>query len=201
MVYCVGLTGNIASGKTTVTNLFADLGIEIINADKISKELSLKNNPAYKAIVTHFGETIVGTDGELNRRQLRSIIFSDPEERAWLEQLLHPLIRQKISQQASSCTGPYCIVEIPLLLNKEQYPYLNKILLVTAPIETQISRVIARDQCTREEALAVISNQPSLELRMQSADDVIINKDGIEELHQLVKNLHAKYLQDAAALP
>ncbi|EHL29059.1 dephospho-CoA kinase [Legionella drancourtii] len=197
MVYCVGLTGGIASGKSTVAELFSELGIQVIYADKISKALTAKDQEAYMQIVTHYGTEILTDDGTLNRRKLRSIIFSDAKERFWLEQLLHPLIRQKIKEQVDSSITPYCIVEIPLLIDKEKYPYINRILLVNAPIETQIARVIQRDQCTREQALAILAAQPGLNLRLKEADDVLMNNLGFNELKIAVNDLHHNYLQKA----
>lgn len=194
MIFSVGLTGNIASGKSTVAQLFADFGIKIINADKVSKELTIQGSNAYQKILDHFGAEIILDDGELNRRKLRDHIFTDHEERVWLEGLLHPLIRQQLELQISSCSTPYCVVEIPLLIDKKNYPYLNRILLVTAPIEIQIQRVMLRDQCTREQALAIISTQPEINERLKYADDVIVNDSGLNELKIAVTSLHFNYL-------
>lgn len=195
MVYCVGLTGGIASGKSTVAELFSELGIQIIYADKISKDLTAKDQEAYRQIIAHYGTEILNDDGTLNRRKLRTIIFADAKERFWLEQLLHPLIRQKIKEQVSSCITPYCIVEIPLLIDKEKYPYINRILLVNAPLETQIARVIQRDQCTRKQALAILAAQPDLNQRLKEADDVLVNNLGLNELKTAVTSLHYNYVQ------
>ncbi|KTC78619.1 dephospho-CoA kinase [Legionella cincinnatiensis] len=194
MVYCVGLTGDIASGKTTAATLFSQLGIEVISADKISRELTQKDHHIYKKIVEHYGTKILNSDKDLNRAQLREIIFSNPKEREWLEHLLHPLIRQKIKKKVASCTTPYCIVEIPLLITKHHYPYIDRVLLITTPIETQISRVMKRDQCTKEQAQAILSVQPNISLRLKNAHDVVVNDLGIEELTTKVNNLHRKYL-------
>ncbi|MGC1182500.1 dephospho-CoA kinase [Legionella sp.] len=195
MVYCVGLTGSIASGKSTVAELFINLGVQVINADKISKELTAKNQTIYKKIITRYGKEILNKEGELNRRRLRSIIFSDPKERYWLEQLMHPMIRQKIKQQVISCRGPYCIVEIPLLIDKKNYPYINRILLINAPIDTQISRIIQRDQSSREDALAILAAQPNINLYIQNANDILVNDLRLEKLKTSVQNFHQKYLQ------
>ncbi|KTD15676.1 dephospho-CoA kinase [Legionella gratiana] len=195
MVYCIGLTGDIASGKTTVATLFSQLGITVIHADKISRELTQKDQHIYKKIVEHYGTNILNSDKELNRSQLREIIFSDPKEREWLEHLLHPLIRQKIEEKVATCTTPYCIVEIPLLITKHNYPYIDRVLLITTPIKTQISRVMQRDQCTKEQAQAILSAQPNLNLRLKNAHDVVVNDLGIEELTTKVNNLHRRYLQ------
>lgn len=197
MVFSVGLTGNIASGKTTVAEIFSDLGITVINADKISRELTVRNTPAYNKIVEHFGATILLENGDLNRRLLRDLIFTHKEERVWLENLLHPLIRQQLEEQISVCPSRYCVLEIPLLIDKTNYPYLNKILLVTAPEEVQTTRVMQRDHCSKEQAIAILSVQPDLTMRLKNADDTIINDKGLDELKYQVIQLHHKYCEEA----
>ncbi|BCA95611.1 dephospho-CoA kinase [Legionella antarctica] len=194
MVFAVGLTGNIASGKTTAAKIFASFGVMVINADTISKELTAKKKPAYEKIIAHYGSHIVLENGELNRKLIRDIIFSNPNERKWLEALLHPLIRKHLQNKVDSCVTPYCVVEIPLLLDKKDYPYLNKILVITAPKKLQISRVMERDQCSKEQALAILSAQPDDNLRLRSADDVLINDSGLDLLKEALEKLHLKYL-------
>jgi dephospho-CoA kinase len=193
MTYCVGLTGNIASGKSTVALLFNQLGAEIINADTISKQLTLKDTEAYNDIVARYGSLVMNEDGQLNRKTLRTIIFSNVKERKWLEQLLHPRIRKEIERQVTSSTAPYCIVEIPLLYDKSQFPYLHRVLLVTSPRALQIQRIIERDHCTEQHALSIIATQPSQEQRLNLADDVLINDMGLDHLKQEVEMLHEKY--------
>lgn len=196
MVYSVGLTGNIASGKSTVAEFFSELGVDVINADRISKELTSKNTPYYQSILSHFGASVVLGNGDLDRRRLRDIVFSDNKERLWLENLLHPAIRKKIEDKIKECTSPYCLIEIPLLFNKKHYPYLQKVLLVTAPLESQLDRVIKRDNCSREQALDILATQPSLKQRMEAADDVLNNESGLIELKAKVNELHKKYLEE-----
>lgn len=195
MVFCVGLTGSIASGKSTVSAFFADFGADVISADKIALALTEINQPAYAQIVEHFGSDVVHHDGSINRKRLREIIFAQPEQRKWLEELLHPLIREQIAMYVEQSKKIYCVIEIPLLLDKSQYPYLNQILVVTAPQEVQIKRVIERDQCTREQALAILEAQPQLSQHLQYANDIIINDLNLAELKQAVEHLHHKYLQ------
>jgi len=197
MVFCVGLTGSIASGKTTVSSMFSTLGIQTISADLISRQLSLKNGLAYNDIVTHFGQNIIQADGELNRRQLRDLIFSNPNERVWLEDLLHPLIRQELKAQALLTTTPYCLLEIPLLIDKSDYPYLDRILLVTSPELVQIKRVMDRDHSSEEQAKAILSAQPDNTARLNNADDVLVNDEDIQQLVINVELLHQKYLGQA----
>ncbi|WP_058535062.1 dephospho-CoA kinase [Legionella saoudiensis] len=195
MVYCVGLTGGIASGKSTAATIFAQLGMQVINADNIARALTLRGEDAYTQIVAHYGSEILNKDNELNRKALRAIIFSNPLERAWLEQLLHPLIRQKIKEQVHLSTSPYCIVEIPLLIDKKAYPYINRVLLIQAPKQVQIERLMQRDNCTQEQALSILAAQPDANLRLKNADDIIINDAGTEKLKSEIIALHHKYLQ------
>lgn len=195
MVFAVGLTGNIASGKTTVAAIFSSFGIEVINADTVSRELTSLNTVAYKKIVNHYGANILLENGEINRRHLRDIIFTDSNERAWLENLLHPLIRTELARRVDACSSPYCIVEIPLLLDKTNYPYLNKILLITASPEVQIARVMERDQCSKEQAEAILSTQPDIKLRIQNADNVINNTADLKSLRNSLEKLHYQYLE------
>ncbi|KTD60958.1 dephospho-CoA kinase [Legionella shakespearei] len=197
MVFSVGLTGNIASGKSTVATIFAELGIHVINADQISRDLTVMGSPVLREIVNHFGSSVLSEDGTLNRKYLRELIFSHSEERAWLEQLLHPLIRKQLEEQIKNCTSAYCILEIALLTDKTNYPYLDKILLVTAPEDVQIARVMQRDHCTKEQALAILSSQPDLATRLNSADDTLVNDSGFEELKYKVEQLHQNYLAEA----
>lgn len=197
MVFSIGLTGNIASGKSTVAKLFTDLGVKVISADAISKQLTVKDTDAYHQIIKHFGEQLLLENKELDRRSLREIIFSNPRERLWLENLLHPLIRQTIEQQIKEAHAPYCLVEIPLLVDKTNYSFLNKILLITSPIDMQLSRIMDRDLCSEQQAMAIISTQPELQLRLQHADHVIVNDSDLTHLKKSVEELHHLFLKDS----
>lgn len=200
MVYCVGLTGNVASGKSTVASLFAKLGAHVISADAISKQLTAKNQKATQRIITHFGPEVELHPGVLNRSLLRTRIFSNPLEKKWLEDLLHPLIRQGIEEEITKSKSPYCIIEIPLLIDKALYPYLNRILVVTAPKSLQVERVMKRDNCSKEEALAILSNQASLEKYCEDADDLLHNEASLKELEHQVEVLHSAYLKQSQGL-
>lgn len=195
MVYCVGLTGGIASGKSTAAKLFAELGIQIISADNLSRLLTAKNQTAYTQIVARYGNCILNEDKELNRKALRTIIFADHHERQWLEALLHPRIRAQIKEELGLVTTPYCIIEIPLLIDKNNYPYIQRVLLIQASKQIQIERIMQRDQCDEAHALSIIAAQPEEHLRLKNADDVIMNDRGIEELKTAITMLHYQYLQ------
>lgn len=195
MVYCVALSGNLGSGKSTIAQLFSNLGVPIIYADQISREVTEPGEEAYQAILTHFGPGILLADKRLDRTKLRQIVFSDPEALSWLEALLHPLIRSRIQKQVEDCQAPYCILEIPLAIDKTLYPYVNRILLVTAPLEEQIRRVQSRDNCSKEQAVSILAKQPSEKERLDSLDDLIENNGGLEELQSKVQALHTRYLE------
>jgi dephospho-CoA kinase len=194
MVFAVGLTGNIASGKTTAARIFSSFGVDVINADTVARELTTINTEAYKKIIAHYGPNLVLSNGEINRRTLRNIIFSDAKERKWLENLLHPLIRKELAHRVESCLKPYCIVEIPLLIDKLNYPYINKILVISAPPHIQITRVMERDQCSKKQAEAILSAQPDIKLRLKNADNIINNDSDFDTLKHSLEVLHSQYI-------
>lgn len=196
-MYCVGLTGNIASGKSTAIECFKSLGAGVILADNIAKELTRIGKPAFVLIKNHFGEHVINQDGELNRPLLRQIIFSDANQRTWLENLLHPLIKKAIVAQVSVCNNSYCVIEIPLLKNRIDYPYLDRILVICADYEREVERLMKRDRCLQNEALAIKAAQPDESSRRQLADDLIINDGSLEQLSIIIKKLHYKYLHFA----
>lgn len=194
-VFCVGLTGNIGSGKSTVAKAFFSLGVPILSADKISKELTTRGQPTTAKIITHFGPSIETSSGEIDRAKLRQVIFNHPQERQWLESLLHPLIRNEITQQINKTFGPYCLIEIPLLRDKTHYPYLNRILVVLANKKNQLERLTQRDKCTLEDAKKILATQASAEALRSIADDVLMNDSDLGSLKKKVEALHGMYLK------
>lgn len=197
-MFCVGLIGNLASGKSTVAAHFRSLGVDIISADTIAKELTTANQPAFHNIVEHFGKKVLRDTGELNRQMLRDIIFYHPDERLWLEQLLHPLIRQQIQTKIQQTTSHYSIIEIPLLRDRSHYPYLNRILLIEADRALQISRFIIRDNGTQKDALSILSTQSEASKLQNMADDILKNNGSLDELKSAVNMLHEQYLKYAS---
>lgn len=191
----IGLTGGMGSGKSTVANFFAELGIDIIDADQIARELVLPTTPAWTAIVAHFGENILNSDNTLQRQKLRDIVFQQVERRVWLEQLLHPLIRQRMQQLIATASSAYVIAVIPLLMENLPNPLVQRILLVDAPEALQIQRVIVRDQLSANEIKQTLAAQMTRQQRLQLADDVIENHSDLNDLKQQVLALHQKYLQ------
>ena len=192
-MFCVGLTGNIASGKSTVANEFKAFGAEIISADVIAKALTLKGEPAYNAIIAHFTRDILLPDGQLDRKALRHLIFSQAEEKKWLENLLHPMIRERIEHRIKTSKAPYVIIEIPLHFNRADYPYINRVLLINANESFQLERLMQRDQCSEEQARALLAHQPDFDTRKTIADDIIENNGDLNALKQQIKLLHARY--------
>lgn len=193
-MYCVGLTGNIASGKSTVASFFKNKGVTVINADYIARELTQSDEQVQEKIIKHFGESILDASQKIDRVKLRQIIFANPEQRLWLEQILHPLIRQRIVDLLSNSKSSYTVIEIPLLKERKTYPYLDRVLVVLAESETQIERVMARDNCSQKEAQAILSAQPSDAERMAIADDIILNNASLETLERKISVLHEQYL-------
>ena len=193
MSYILGLTGGIGSGKTTVANLFAELGIELVDADLIAREIVQPGEPALQQIVEHFGATILQTDGSLDRAKLRQIIFATPAERSWLEQLTHPLIRQKIQQRLDQADSDYAILVSPLLLETDQHLLCDHILVIDLPETLQVARTVQRDGNSEEQVNAILKAQCSRTQRLEQGDSVIDNSQSPQTLKAQVKQLDLKF--------
>ena len=191
----IGLTGGIASGKTTVCNLFKELSIEIIDADVISHELSKKGGAAFEEIVEAFEDDIIGNDGEIDRKKLRSIIFNNNTKKKVLENIIHPKVLLSINEKIGASQSDYLIISVPLMIETGMNAMMDRILLIDCNTETQIERLIQRDQTSREEAITIIESQASIESKRELSDDRIINNNGtsIEELTVKVKELDDFY--------
>lgn len=192
----VGLTGGIASGKSTVARLFHGLGRPIIDADLLAREVVQKGSPGLLAVREAFGPSVLTSNGELDRKALRARVFNEPGKRKTLESILHPLIRARsdqLEQQARSSGAPYVIFEIPLLLETGRYQDMDTVLVVDVPEHTQIERVMQRDNCSAEQASKILAAQTSREARLEIADDVITNTGSLRELEGAVQELHLKY--------
>ncbi len=189
----IGLTGGIASGKTTVADLFSELGADLVDADIVAREVVAIGTPALDKIAKHFGSRVIQENGELNRSELRRIIFNDESDKQWLNSLLHPLIRTTIADQLSACQSPYCLLVAPLLLENNMQEMVHKVLVVDVDVETQIARTVARDNTDSEQAKAIIASQISREQRLEQADFVIKNTGMINKLTNEVKKLHHEY--------
>lgn len=199
--YVVALIGGVGAGKTTVLNIFRSLGVMTLSADNIARELVEPSTPALSAIIKHFGKDILNADNTLNRRALRSRIFESPDEKKWLEDLLHPQIRQAIEARIQSIKAPYCMIEIPLLTTKNDYPYVNRILLVKAKTDSRIQRVSQRDDTSPDEVKNIIDTQIDDVDREALSDDVIDNQYDLCSLQSTCQSLHYQYLAETDVSP
>ncbi len=197
MPYTIILTGTIASGKSTATRFFKQLGIETISADVIARELTEPGTPSLTAIAAHFGQNILTDSGALNRKALRRIILQHPDERRWLEAYLHPQIRVGIEEAITKAISPYVVVEVPLLTRREDFPYLDQVLLLEVDEKLQMERLMARDLCTKAEARKMIAMQPDKVVRRALADDIIQNSGDTRAFLKTLQALHERYLNAA----
>ena len=199
--YRVALTGGIASGKTTVANLFGARGIPLIDTDLIAREVVEPGQPALQAVVAAFGREVLGQDGRLDRRRLRERIFADAAARKTLESILHPAIRAEMDRQsqAAATSGPYQILVIPLLAEGGRRDHVDRVLVVDTPEAIQVERLMARDHVTEEQARASLRAQAARETRLAMADDVVHNTGRLDEIEAQIAALHAQYVGLAAA--
>ena len=190
----VGLTGGIASGKSTVSGIFAELGVPIIDADEVSRRVVQPGSPGLRQVVQRFGDGVLDAHGGLNRAALRERIFADANARRDLEAILHPRIRATMDEMADRASGPYVILAIPLLVESGPADRVDRVLVVDVEEDVQVARVQARDGVPESQARAILGAQASREQRLRAADDVISNAGSVAELRQAVEKLHAQYL-------
>lgn len=189
----VGLTGGIGSGKTTVSDLFAELGAQVVDADVISRALMQPGNDTFDAVVAHFGTRVLKQDGSLDRAHLRRIVFADPGARVWLESCLHPRIRETILQQIAASGRPWVLLSVPLLLESDAYGFVDKVLVVDLPEALQLSRTLQRDGSSEAEVRAIIAAQMPRQQRLARADLVIHNEGDLESLRAQVAHLFQRF--------
>ena len=195
MATIIGLTGGIASGKTTVADLFQEhFNIDIVDADIVAREVVAVGSDGLRQITEHFGEAILLEDGTLNRAKLREQIFSNPEDKAWLNALLHPMIRHKIEEGLTNIRSPYGLLVAPLLIENQMQGMADRVLIVDVPTEVQIQRTMNRDNVSEEQVKAILKSQASREQRLAIADDVIKNHTKNQDLLPQITDLHQKYL-------
>ena len=198
-MYVVAITGGIGSGKTTVANQFAALGIEVVDADLIAREVVEPGTPALTAIASHFGPGILDEQGRLDRRALRERIFSDPAAKSWLNALLHPIIRSEMLRQCAAANSPYCLLVVPLLVENRLTELAERVLVIDVDEATQIERTCRRDGVNREQAQAILASQASRSERLAMADDVLDNQSGTTEtIRERILALHETYLAFAS---
>lgn len=197
--FVVGLTGGIGSGKTTVADQFAARGVALVDTDRIAREVVLPGEPALQRIADHFGAEVIQPDGSLDRGRLRSLVFSQPAERRWLEALLHPLIRQRTVAQLADCQSTYALLVSPLLLETDQHRLVQHVLVIDLPEALQLSRTQQRDRNSEAQVRAIIASQISRQQRLQRADSILDNSLPLATLAQRVEQLHHQFLRLAAA--
>ncbi|BFM19702.1 dephospho-CoA kinase [Gilvimarinus japonicus] len=194
MPLVIGLTGGIGSGKSAASACFAALGVTVVDADIVAREVVEPNSSALISIAEHFGPDILHPDSSLDRARLRHIIFANPTEKAWLEALLHPLINQRLRQQLNSARSAYVIFVSPLLLETSQHELTSRILVVDCPPEAQINRAAIRDKIEPGQIEAIMATQINRSERLKLADDILHNHGNLQELELQVAKLHQQYL-------
>ncbi|MCY9822221.1 dephospho-CoA kinase [Aeromonas media] len=198
-MYVVAITGGIGSGKTTIANQFAALGIEVVDADLIAREVVAPGTPALAAIVNHFGAEMLTEQGLLDRRALRERIFSDPAAKSWLNALLHPIIRSEMLRQCAAVSSPYCLLVVPLLVENRLTELVDRVLVIDVDEATQIERTCRRDGVSRAQAQAILASQANRTERLAMADDVLDNQSGTTEtIRERILALHETYLAFAS---
>lgn len=194
-MFIVGLTGGIGSGKSAASDYFQSLGVPIVDADVVAREVVEPGQPALNLIAEHFGQDILTTDQNLDRTKLRQKIFENSSEKKWLEDLLHPIIRQEIRRQLAASHGPYAILVSPLLFETNQHALVNRSLLIDVPVEVQLARATNRDQNSREQIQKIIDSQLPRDVKLARADDVILNDKSLAALQDEIKKQHVRYLE------
>ncbi len=189
----IGLTGGIASGKSTIANMFAELGASIIDTDVIAREVVRAGEPAIDEIRERFGDIVIDDTGNLDRAALRKLVFSNDGARLDLESILHPRIGAETRRQADAVSGPYQIIVVPLLVGSPLLQFVDRVLVVDCDEETQVQRLLARDAETTEQAHRMIAAQANREARLAIADDVISNDQDLENSLQQIVLLDRKY--------
>ena len=197
-MFSVGLTGGIASGKTTISDLFAGLGVSVVDTDVISRGLLQPDEPAYRQVSDHFGPSILDSEQRIDRAKLREIVFSNPVAKSWLEKMLHPLIYQRsLDEIRAQSRADYVLVVIPLLFETNFQALVDRILVVDCPRETQMQRLLRRDRIDESLARTMLAQQFSNEQRLARAHDIIDNRSDDCDLEAQVQALHQQYLQQA----
>jgi dephospho-CoA kinase len=192
--FIVGLTGGIGSGKTAASNRFAKLGIGIIDADVISREVVEPGTEALAMIAGHFGKDLIQADGQLDRAALRQTIFADPKAKRWLESLLHPLIAKHTVDQLGAIQSTYALYVSPLLVESKQQALCHRLVVVDVPESLQLTRTIERDNNEQTQVERIMASQASRETRLAAATDVIDNTTDFADLDLQVSQLHQQFL-------
>lgn len=190
----IGLTGGIASGKSTVAELFAEYGIPVIDTDVVARELVQPGKPALDEIRSTFGDKVFDSGGRLDRKSMRELVFSDALRREELESILHPRIREETVARSNATAGPYQIIVVPLLVGSPIQQFMDRILVVDCDEDIQLRRLLARDAENEDQAHRILAAQASRNDRLAIADDVITNDDDLASARSQVDALHSRYL-------
>ncbi len=195
--YLVVLTGGIASGKSTVAAIFREHGIDVIDADKIAHNIMEPNQSGWKLIKQHFGDDFFNNDHSFNRHKMRELVFQNPQQKKQLEQILHPLIRAEMDKKYQQSNSPFVLFDIPLFAENARFYYqtwpIKKVLVIDSPPQLQLSRLMLRDNLTRDEALKIIQSQTSRKERNQLASDLVENTSTLDALKTRINSLCKKY--------
>ena len=200
MALTVGITGGIGSGKSAVTDRLASLGITIVDADVVARVVVEPGQPALQAIAEHFGSEVIQCDGSLDRAALRKIVFEHPDERAWLESVTHPAIREEIQRQLRTADSPYVVLSSPLLLEASQQTFVDVVVVVDVPESIQLERTMSRDGNSAELVEQIMAAQLSRTERLQAADIIINNGGNLDALNLQVDALHEQLLAKISLL-
>lgn len=193
----IGLTGGIGSGKSAAATYFQALGVPVIDADVVARDLVKPGLPAYDAIVNTFGEQVLSKNGELDRAKLRRLIFSDAKAKAILEAILHPLVLGVIRKNTAELDAVYCLIIIPLLIEANMLSLVDRVLVIDVEPEVQIARTLQRDGVSRAQVEAILASQIDREARLTYAQDIVDNSTDLFYLKNEIARLHAQYLNAA----
>jgi len=196
--FILGLTGGIGSGKSAASDYIAEQGIAIVDADVIAREVVAPGTEGLKEIKAHFGPEVIDESGALIRSQLCQRVFDNPDEKAWINQLLHPLIRQQILAQLEQAQSAYVVLVAPLLLENRLDELCDRVLVIDVDEQTQLARTQKRDQASEEQVAAIIASQIDRATRLSRADDIVSNEDDLRALYHQLDKLHAHYLELAS---
>lgn len=190
----IGLTGGIGAGKSAACRIFTELGVPVIDADEVSREVVAPGEPALANITKLFGSSVLAADGSLDRSRLRAMIFAEPDLRQQLEAILHPIIKQRMIALVDALHAPYAILAVPLLLEAGWRELVDRVLVIDSPVEQQINRTINRDGVSRQQAEAIVAAQMERRERLKQADDIVLNDGDLDHLHRQISSLHQRYL-------
>ncbi|BFT29478.1 dephospho-CoA kinase [Alteromonas sp. D210916BOD_24] len=192
--YVVGLTGGIGSGKSAASSCFETLGIDVVDADEVARDVVAIGTEGLRRIAEHFGQAILLKDGSLNRAALRDQVFANPQHKDWLNNLLHPLIRARMVSLINQSTSPYCILSVPLLIENKLTSMCDLVVVVDCPEDMQLTRAMKRDGSSVTTIKNIMATQASREARLNAADEVLDNSTSLENLVKQVEQLHQKLL-------